>query len=85
MGNLQQAIASYEQQLFIAREIGDREEEAIASWNLGLTYEQQGDLTRAVALMQLLVDFEREVGHANAEKDAEELEKVRQRLSQARP
>ena len=46
LGDARRAIAYYEQRLAIAREFGDRRGEAIGSWNLGLVFEQQGDLAR---------------------------------------
>jgi len=61
----------------IAREIGDRRGEGIHAWNLGLLYEKQGGYASAAELMQILVDFEREIGHADAEKDAQRLAEVR--------
>ncbi len=64
----------------IAREIGDRRGEAIACWNLGLVYEEVGDLKRAADLMQITVDFERQMGHRDAEKYADYLKNVRARL-----
>ena len=63
----------------IAREIGDRRGEALASWNLGDELAKQGDLARAAALMQVYVDFLRELGHPDAEKYAATLEEVRAR------
>lgn len=61
----------------ITQEIGDRSGEAIACWNLGIDYEKAGDLQRATDLMQVCVDFAREIGHPDAEKDADRLENVR--------
>ena len=80
LGEPRKAIEHYEQQLVITREIGDRSGEAIASWNLGLQYEKAGDLQRAAELMQICVDFEREIGHSDAEKDADHLERLREKL-----
>ena len=69
----------HEQALTIAREIGDRRGEANASWNLGLAHEKAGDLRRAAEMMQICVSFEREIGHPDAEKDAERLQAIRAR------
>ena len=38
------------------------------------------DLKRAVEVMQVCVDFEKEIGHQDAEKDADRLEAVRAKL-----
>jgi tetratricopeptide (TPR) repeat protein len=83
LGEVGRAFEHYEQQLAITRKIGDRRGEGIASWNLGLALEQKGDLARAAELMQVCVDYEREIGHVDAEKDAAQLDQVRQRLAAA--
>lgn len=57
----------------IAREIGDRGGEAIAAWNLGLA--------QAIANMQICVDYELELGHPNAEADAQQVNELRARLA----
>jgi tetratricopeptide (TPR) repeat protein len=75
------AIDYYEQALAINCEIGDRKEEAIVSWSLGRVLEKQGNLTRAAELMQVNVDFLREIGHLDAEKRAALLAELRQRLA----
>lgn len=80
LGEVQQAIAYYEQVVAIMREIGDRDGEATVCWNLGLALEQEGDLARAVEYMQVRVDYRREIGHPDAEKDAAYVEEVRGRL-----
>jgi tetratricopeptide (TPR) repeat protein len=77
----QRAIEYYDRSLVIKQEIGDRRGVANSSWDLGLLLAEQGDLERAAALMQICVDFEREVNHPDAEKDAAQLEEVRRRLS----
>jgi hypothetical protein len=81
LGDAHKAIDFYEQHLAVAREIGGRRGEAITSWNLGLALEKAGDLARAADLMQVCVDFEREIGHADAEKDAAQLDQLRQQLA----
>ncbi len=78
LGEVGRAIESYEQALQIGREIGDRRGEALTSWNLGLLYED-ADPARAVELMQTLVDYEREIGHPEAESDAARVEEIRAR------
>jgi len=64
----------------IEREIGNRAGEAIASWNMGDEYRKLGELERAATLMEVLVDFEREIGHANAETHAAILAELRKRM-----
>lgn len=80
LGEPRRAIEHYEQALAIAREMGDRAGEARASWNLGLALEGEGDPAGAAAAMQALVDYEQELGHPDAEKDAARLAELRARL-----
>ncbi len=80
LGEPRRAIEHYEQALVIAREIGDRLGEGEDSWNLGLALEREGDLAGAAAAMQVYVDYERELGHPDAEKHAAQLAEVRARL-----
>jgi len=81
LGEVRRAIGYYEQALVIAREIGDRRGEAFLCWNLGLLYEDS-DPARAAELMQVCVEYEREIGHPDAEADAQRvqglLDKARQ-------
>jgi tetratricopeptide (TPR) repeat protein len=70
LGDPRRAVELYEQRLQMAREIDDRRGEAVASWNLGEQYEALGELDKAIAAMQVCVDFERAMGHPDAEKDA---------------
>jgi tetratricopeptide (TPR) repeat protein len=78
LGEVDQAIEYYERALAIARKIGDRQGEAIRSWNLGLLYEET-DPARAVDLMSVRVAYEREIGHPDAEAHAERVEAIRRR------
>lgn len=83
LGDLNRATCFFEEQLVLARDLGDRRGEATASWNLGVVYEQRGELHRAIDLMQESVDYERVVGHPDAERDAEKVEELRTRLEAA--
>ena len=47
---------------------------------MGLRYEALGELQRAIDLMQVYVDFEREIGHPDAEKDAAQVKALRAKL-----
>jgi len=80
LGETRRAIEVYEQALAIDREIGDRRGEALDCWNLGLLYEQSNP-ARAAELMQVCVEYEQEIGHPDAEADAE---RVRGLLDKAR-
>jgi tetratricopeptide (TPR) repeat protein len=81
LGDSRHAIECYEQHLAIVRNIGDRQGEALTSWNLGEELANQGNLAQAVAFLQVCVDYEREVGHPDAEQDAVLVEQLRQRLT----
>ena len=73
LGEVRRAIGTFEQALEIARGIGDRRREANHCWNLGLLY-KDGDPARAAELMQVCVEYEREIGHPDAEADAERVQ-----------
>lgn len=80
LGDPERAIEYYEKALAVSRETGDRRGQAITSWNLGREYAKQDVLARAVELMQVRVDYEREIDHADAEKDAAIVDQLRVRL-----
>jgi tetratricopeptide (TPR) repeat protein len=79
LGEERQAIDLYEQRLVIAKELGDRQGEANSSWNLGLALAEQGEVDQAIALMQVYVEYERALGHPDAEQDAAQVDALRQR------
>ena len=66
---------------YIARGFGDRRGEGMASWNLGLVLEKEGEFAQAADLMQVLVDYELEIGHPDAEKHAAEVADLRARIA----
>jgi tetratricopeptide (TPR) repeat protein len=76
---VERASEYYQQALAIAQEIGDRRGEAIRSWNIGLLYEETNP-AQAVELMSVFVAYEREIGHPNAEADAERVAHIQARL-----
>jgi hypothetical protein len=69
-GNTALALEAYQQALNIAQALGNRREEALLSWQLGLLYAET-DPARAVELMSVCVAYERDIGHPEAEVDAE--------------
>jgi tetratricopeptide (TPR) repeat protein len=79
LGQVERAVEFYQQALVIDREIGNRQGEALTSWNLGLLYEET-DPARAVALMSVRVAYEREIGHPDAEADAERVAQIQARI-----
>jgi tetratricopeptide (TPR) repeat protein len=82
LGEAGQAIATREQVLALARKMGDPEGEAFASWNLGRLF-ADSDPARAAELMQVCVDYEREVGHADAEADVQRVRELRERAAKS--
>jgi tetratricopeptide (TPR) repeat protein len=85
LGEIQHAIEFYEQDLKIAREIGDRRGESDTSWNLGLALEKEGNLSRAADLMQITVNYEEQISHPDAEKDANRVKALRARIAEQKP
>ena len=79
-GEVQAAIDYYQRGLTIAQETGDRRTEAILCWNLGVLYEKT-DPSRAVDLMSVLVAYEREIVHPDAEAYAERVEQIWRRMA----
>jgi tetratricopeptide (TPR) repeat protein len=81
LGEPRKAAQYFEQALEISRETEDRQGSGNSSWNLGLLLAEEGEVARAVELMQVKVNYEREIGHADAEKHAAEVDELRKRLS----
>lgn len=77
MGATDQAINYYERHITLTSDLGDRDGEAHSSWNLGRLLVGQGDRERGFVLMQLCVDYQRAIGHPDAERDAAELAQLR--------
>ena len=80
LGEPRRAIRFHERHRAIARAIGDRRGEALGCWNMGDEYAKLGDVARAVELMQVCVDYEREIGHSDAAKDVARVAELRERL-----
>jgi tetratricopeptide (TPR) repeat protein len=82
LGEVQRTIDYYEQGLVVDREIGDIQGEAIDSYNLGLLYEQQGELARAVLLIEHATAVMQQIGHqVYAKEYADGLERVKRKLA----
>ena len=65
--------------------MGDRQSEARASWNLGVAYEELGDLAKAIEAMEVCLAFERETGHPDAELDAAKVRQLQAKLGSKPP
>ncbi len=76
LGDVQRAIDYYQQALAIFRDIGYRYGEAMVAWNLGNVHRKQGRYVEACKLMRIRVDYERSIGHPDAEKHARVVEEV---------
>ena len=67
---LDRAIESFEQQLAIAREGGDRRSESIALHELGAAYDQIGESRRAIEFFEQALHINREIGDRSGEGNA---------------
>src|SRR5262249_54106619 len=85
LGRAQRAQECFQRQLAITRQIGDRQGEASASWQLGLALEANQQFEEALPLLEACVAYQREVGHPDAEKNADRVAELRQRLARAHP
>ncbi|MCI5158502.1 MAG: tetratricopeptide repeat protein, partial [Candidatus Electrothrix sp. AUS1_2] len=76
-GNYAKAIEYREQTLAILREQGDRGLEAQCCWNLGLTYEDMGDLAEAEEHIMQAVQIAEQMNHPSLEKYRDGLARMR--------
>ena len=67
LGQVPQAIASYQQALAISREIGDRRGEGADLGNLGNAYRNLGQVPQAIAYHQQALAISREIGDRSGE------------------
>jgi tetratricopeptide (TPR) repeat protein len=80
LGQPQRALECSQQRLDLMRACGDLRGEAFACWELGLRLADLNRLEEAVALMQVCVRFEQEVGLPDAQRLAARVEQLRRRL-----
>ena len=80
LGNLARAAELYQQALLYYQEFNDQQGEANLYWSLGLVYAGQGDLPRAIASMQMLVDYENATSQPNAAQHAGQVEELRRKI-----
>ncbi|MGR0482643.1 MAG: tetratricopeptide repeat protein [Candidatus Electronema sp. V4] len=69
-----------EQSLAIRQKIGDKTGEAMTSWNIGRTYEEQGDLRKAEPYMSRTVQIDEEIGRPELEWERKKLAALRAKL-----
>ena len=67
LGEVQKAMGYYEQQLTIAREIGDRQGEGSALGNLGIAYARLGEVQKAIGYYEQRLVIAREIGDRRGE------------------
>jgi tetratricopeptide (TPR) repeat protein len=84
LGKTSKALECHNQALVIARETRDRRGEAVRAWWMGETLVKIGEFEQAIELMKLGVDYEREIGHPDAEKDAQRLNEVIKKANEAK-
>ena len=84
-GNPAAALEYYGQALPIQREVGDRAGEAVTRYNVAMIHRAQGELGRAVAELERVVELDRQVGHPDLQSDTEMLHRVRQELAGSDP
>jgi tetratricopeptide (TPR) repeat protein len=75
------AIDHYQQSLEICQRIGDVAGVALTYWNLGLLYEEQGDLPTALPLLEHYVQWEEQIGHPNVLAHRTRVDAVQARLN----
>jgi tetratricopeptide (TPR) repeat protein len=80
-GDRATALEYYGQALPIRREVGDRAGEAVTRYNVAMIHRAQGDLGRAVAKLEQVVELDRQVSHPDRQSDSEMLHRLRQELA----
>ena len=85
LGQLHRALEYFGQALPIRREVGDRAGEAVTRYNVAMIHHARGELDRAVAELEQVVELDRQVGHPDLQSDTEMLHRVRQELASSDP
>ena len=62
LGDFRKAIGFFQQGLAIAKEVGDKESEGSAYWNLGIAYSSLYDFPKAIEFYQKEVSIAKEIG-----------------------
>lgn len=73
MGDARRAIGYYEQQLAIARELGDQMGEAIGQFNIANLYVQQGTQVEAATAAETALSLFQQMGHTAYAQQATQL------------
>ena len=75
------ALEHYQQAREIRERLGDTAGVAQTLWNMGLLYEEQGLIAKAIPLFERAVELERRLGALDAEKHAAYLEQLREKAA----
>ncbi len=75
-GQVRQALEIAQEAYTLAQQLQYRRAEALAAWHLGQAYAQLGNYKEACSLLRKRVNYERTIGHPDAEKHAREVEQV---------
>ena len=71
LGEPQRALEYYGQSLPILRRVGNRAGEAVTRYNMAMLYRAQGELGRAVAELEQVVELDRQVSHPDLQSDTD--------------
>ena len=82
LGDLDQALAYYEQALPLRRTVGERAGESVTLYNMAKVYEARGDYAKAAQLLKQVVEIDQAIEHPDLEKDRAALQSVLVQLSQ---
>ena len=69
LGDFRKAIEFFQQGLAIAKEVGDKETEIMAYWNLGIAYSSLYDFSKAIEFYQKNVSIAKEVEDKKSEEE----------------
>ena len=78
LGEWQRALEYFGQALPIRRQVGDQAGEAQTRYNVAMIHRARGDLRRAIAELERVVELDRHVSRPELQSDTEMLHSVRQ-------
>ena len=66
-GDFRKVVEFHRQGLAIAKEVGDKETERMAYWNLGIAYSSLYDFPKTIEFYQQNVSIAKEIGNKKSE------------------